>query len=275
MSADLTATPVILGVSLKMYFGYKETLRWCEQTASIADSHPAIQSGLARLFVLPSAPTLGVLSEQLAGTKLGLGAQDFFQEDQGPFTGAVSGKMLKELGCDYVEIGHAERREIFGETDLDVAAKIAAALRNDLTPVLCVGEEDHLEPNNAAQICIDQIESAVSVNGDKPARLLVAYEPIWAIGAEKPASESHIILVCQLIKDFLASNDKYRGSRVIYGGSAGPGLLTKLQGAVAGLFLGRFALEPENLKKILDEVSQANSLTATPGVAQTATGLVS
>jgi triosephosphate isomerase len=167
--------------------------------------------------------------------------------------------MLRELGCKYVEIGHAERRKLFGETDHDVAEKLSAALRNDLIPILCVGEQNHVSAEAAADLCINQIKAAGSVATDKNLDIIVAYEPVWAIGAEAPAPETHILDVCARITEFLASSDRFKNARVIYGGSAGPGLLTRLHGDLAGLFLGRFAHNTDNLVKILDEVVETFS----------------
>jgi triosephosphate isomerase len=266
MPAAIPTTPVMLGVSLKMYFGHQETLDWCRRVAQIAAVHPAVSRNLASVFVLPSMPTLGLVEGMLAGTKVGLGAQDLYHQDKGAFTGEVSGAMLSELGCKYVEIGHAERRKLFGETDHDVAEKLAAAVRNNLIPVLCVGEQNDVSASEAAELCINQIQAAGSVSTEGKIELVVAYEPVWAIGADSPAPESHIIDVCALIIEFLDSSERFEGSRVIYGGSAGPGLLTRLHGSLSGLFLGRLAHDPGNIVKILDEALEALQAETTPTV---------
>jgi triosephosphate isomerase len=259
MTTTIPTSPVILGVSLKMYFSNQETLDWCKRVSQIAAIHPAVSNNLATLFVLPSMPTLGVIGSMLASTKVAVGAQDLYHQDKGAFTGEVGGPMLRELGCKYVEIGHAERRKLFGETDHDVAEKLSAALRNDLIPILCVGEQNHVSAEAAADLCINQITAAGSVSTDKNLDIIVAYEPVWAIGAEAPAPETHILDVCARITKFLASSDRFKNARVIYGGSAGPGLLTRLHGDLSGLFLGRFAHNTDNLVKILDEVVETFS----------------
>ena len=256
MPIDISKPKVILGVSLKMYFGQQETIEWCKRISQISMIHPAVSSGLVSIFVLPSMPTLGVVSPVLHSAGVGLGAQDLYHKDRGAYTGEVGGKMLRELGCQYVEIGHAERRKLFGETDHEVAEKLAAAVRNDLVPVLCVGEQNHVSAGAAAELCINQIKAAVEYIEGARTTMLVAYEPVWAIGAEEPASKDHIIEVCKLITDFLNASLQLKGSRVIYGGSAGPGLLTELQGKVSGLFLGRFAHDPQNLVAVLDEAAK-------------------
>jgi triosephosphate isomerase len=254
MPTKLPSTPVILGVSLKMYFSNQETLDWCKRVLAIAENHPAVSNNLATLFILPSTPTLGAVGSMLASTKVKLGAQDLFYQDKGAFTGEVGGPMLRELGCAYVAIGHAERRNLFGETDQVVAEKLAAAIRNDLIPVLCVGEKTQSSAEEAAEICIKQIEAAGAITESKELNLVVAYEPVWAIGAEAPAPEAHILKVGSRITQFLATSERFRNSRVIYGGSAGPGLLTRLHGDLSGLFLGRFAHDTDNLVKVLNEV---------------------
>ncbi|ASR35835.1 triose-phosphate isomerase [Prauserella marina] len=231
-----------LGISLKLYFSHARTLEWSRDVAALA-SHAAIEGGHAELFVLPSFPSIPAVAEIFAGTPIRVGSQDLSAEDGGAFTGEVGGPLLRELGCTYAEVGHAERRRRHGEGDAIVAAKTKAALRNDLVPVLCVGEPDRVPSADAAEHCAAEVESAL---GGSPGPVLVAYEPHWAIGAARPAPESHITEVCGTLKDRL-------GVRVIYGGSAGPGLLTRLGTSVDGLFLGRFAHDPAAVGKVLDE----------------------
>ncbi|MEU6643180.1 triose-phosphate isomerase family protein [Saccharomonospora sp. NPDC046836] len=234
-----------LGVSLKMYFGHASTLDWCRAVAEIARHHQAIRTGLAELFVLPSFPSIMGVAEIFAGTPVRFGAQDLFWEDSGAFTGEVSGQQLRELGCTYVEVGHAERRRIFGEDAEIVARKTAAALRNGLVPVLCVGEPERGPATEAAAWCRREVEAAL---GYASGPVTVAYEPHWAIGATEPAPDEHIAEVCAALKQDLPGD-----VRVIYGGSAGPGLVTRLGSAVDGLFLGRFAHDPAAVATIVDE----------------------
>jgi triosephosphate isomerase len=243
---------VFIGVSLKMYFGRVRTADWCRGVAEIASSHPAITDGRVRLVVLPSHPYLLEARSIFGATPVHLGGQDLFWEDSGAFTGEVSGAQLAELGCDYAEIGHAERRRIFGEDDAVIALKTAAAYRNSLTPLLCVGESDRSSVEEATAECVAQLDSALStVGADSAGPMVVAYEPQWAIGATKPASPQHITAVCAALRTHLTP---FTGSQVIYGGSAQPGLLTQLKSGVDGLFLGRFAHDPSAVATILDEV---------------------
>jgi triosephosphate isomerase (TIM) len=252
-----------IGVSLKMYFGHAEALNWFDRVAELAGAHPALRTGAAELFVLPSFPALPAAVERLAPAGVLVGAQDLFWEDRGAFTGEVSGAELAEMGCTLAEIGHAERRRIFGETDETVARKTAAALRNSLTPVLCVGEADRTSAELAAADCIAQFDSAVSAVAPGDAgRILVAYEPHWAIGAEEPASPAHIAAVADQLTAHVAAVPGYSDSRVVYGGSAKPGLLPKLGSSVGGLFLGRFAHDPAALATILDETVEISGAAA-------------
>jgi triosephosphate isomerase len=246
----------ILGVSLKMYFDHKRMVHWANQVAEIARRHDGIRNGDIELFILPSFPSLPAVLDAVAGTPIAVGGQDLFWQDRGAFTGEVSGRDLAELGCRYVEVGHAERRRLFFESDEMVANKVAAAVRNGLVPIVCIGESDRMPPADAAAVCIAQLESALSLLESIPgavAGVVVAYEPEWAIGADAAATPDHIGAVCSLLREWIADHDFVESRGVIYGGSAGPGLLTSLGDSVDGLFLGRFAHDPAALEQILAE----------------------
>lgn len=255
MTTIKTSPRLFIGVSLKMYFDYVRTLQWCEQVGALAAQHPAIVSGTAELVVFPSLPALVPAAELFDGTSVRLGAQDIFWEDRGPFTGEVGGTYLRQVGCSYAVIGHAERRRIFHEDDAILTAKVDSAVRNNLTPILCVGEHEHVSTEQAADVCIRQLQGMLAhvLSEGHPRRIVVAYEPEWAIGTARPAAVSHISGVGLGVKQWLDAQVALSGSQLIYGGSAGPGLLTELGHTVDGLFLGRFAHKPEALRGILDE----------------------
>jgi triosephosphate isomerase (TIM) len=228
-----------VGVSLKMYFALARTREWLLEASEV------VPDGV-EFFAAPSylaIPTaLGVFPD-------GTAAQDVSSEEPGPFTGEVSAAELAEAGVRYAEVGHAERRRLYGENDGVVAAKTAAALRRGLIPVLCVGETVNPADGgpDAADVAVAQLLSALAA---APAgRVIVAYEPVWAIGAAEPASEDHIRTVAAALRG--ARREEH--DAVIYGGSAGPGLLTRLGDAVDGLFLGRFAHDVTALGAVLDE----------------------
>ncbi len=253
MNASTRAPVVTLGVSLKMYFGYQRTLDWCAAVAAHIEQQAYVRSGAVEIFIIPSFPMLAPALQIFAGIAQ-VGAQNVFWEDEGAYTGEVSPAVLKEMGCQVVEIGHAERRRYFAETDQNIADKTAAAWRNFLTPVLCLGEADNRGIEHAVQVCMQQLQASLSaarhagLQGD----LILAYEPQWAIGASQAASPDYIGSVCAQLKSRLAG-EGLSNARVIYGGSAGPGLLSQLGAQVDGLFLGRFAHDPAAFKSILEE----------------------
>ena len=244
-----------LGVSLKMYFSYQQTLTWCRDVAELARRHPAIQQGEVGLFVLPAYPAIPAVAEIFADTPVRFGGQDVCQAENGAWTGEVSASMLQELGCSLAEIGHAERRRHFHEDKTQIAAKVAMSLRHGLTPVLCIGEEQEGEPAQAIALCQQQLAEALDNAGQQGLQgsVFFAYEPQWAIGAPQPAPDSYIRAVCAGLRD-LQTPDGI-DLQVIYGGSAGPGLIQRLACDVDGLFLGRFAHDPKALAQIVDEAS--------------------
>lgn len=246
-----------IGVSLKTYFSHARTLTWASAVAEIARRHPAVRSGAVTLFVAPTFPALVPVRDLLVGSGVRLAAQDLGSSDAGPFTGEVSGAELHEIGVDLVEIGHAERRALFHETDEVVAAKVHAAFRNHLRPLVCVGETTRSSrPDDAVAEVTAQLDRALTASDAAGATgpLTVAYEPVWAIGAPEPAPEDHVVAVLDGLAAHLAARSDLVGSDVLYGGSAGPGLLTRAQGRIGGLFLGRFAHDPAAVERVLDEV---------------------
>jgi triosephosphate isomerase len=260
-----------IGVSLKMYFGQRQTVDWCRAVAALAERHPAITGGAAELFVLPAAPMIDPVLRVFDGLSVGVGAQDLYGEDSGAFTGEVSGALLREMGCRYAEVGHAERRRLFGEDNATAAAKVAACWRNRLTPVLCVGESRRGTPGDAATACVEEARevlggaAAVLADAARPGgRVILAYEPHWAIGRPEPAPAEHIAEVTAALRVWLAGREEFAGSPVIYGGSAGGGLLTSMRDHVDGLFLGRFAHDPAALETILDEALATGGARSSP-----------
>jgi triosephosphate isomerase len=249
---------ILIAISLKMYLDSDETISWSTAVADLARVHPAIAAGRVKLIVLPSFPSVAPVVRAFANTPVRVGAQDLFWEDRGPYTGAVSGADLHQLGCRYVEVGHVERRKIFGEDNQVANKKLIAALRNNLTPVLCVGEDVQVTSHRAADQCVEQLEAMLQgvEQVDQPQRPVIAYEPSWAIGMTQPAGTRHIVTVVRALKSWINRRPELSGSPLIYGGSAGGGLLSELIGPADGLFLGRFAHDPAMLKSILDETLQ-------------------
>jgi len=204
-------------------------------------------------FVTPTYPAIPAVLEIMEG--LTVGAQDISAEQYGPFTGEVSGTELYELGCRVVEVGHAERRALYCETDEVVAAKVRAALRCGLVPIVCIGEKERRGIDEAMSETTEQVRSALAAArlGGERGRVIFAYEPNWAIGAEQSAEPSYIREICARIREELELDQEFPGADLIYGGSAGPGLLPQVASVVSGLFLGRFAHDPSAVARILDE----------------------
>jgi triosephosphate isomerase len=254
---------ILVGVSTKMYLGYGDSLRWLNELRQQVDARPALAAGRVVPFVIPSSPMLPAAGEIIAGSPLVLGAQNCGWAD-GPWTGELSPSLLAELGVGLVEIGHAERRRHFGEDDAMIALKVRAADDAGVTPLLCVGEESRGSEStpstaadstagaeDAARFVYGQIGAAVGGDWGLAARLVIAYEPVWAIGAAEPASAAYVSDVVRILREQLRAHG-LQGLPVIYGGSAKPGLLPTLDG-VSGLFLGRFAHNAANFGKVLDE----------------------
>jgi triosephosphate isomerase len=240
----------LLGISLKMYMRTVQTRAWVSAIRDIARRDGV---GVADVFVLPSFPLLESTSRTLSGSGILFGAQDVAASETGAQTGEVSAAVLRELGCTYVVVGHAERRALFGEGDDLVAAKAANASEHGLIPIVCVGEPAGWEPAAAAAHCVRQIEAALTGCADSP--VIVAYEPLWAIGADRPAPVPYVRAVSKELRLYLQTHRG--GARLLYGGTAGPGLFTDLAGSTDGLFLGRFAHDPSNVAAVLDDIRRA------------------
>ena len=240
--------PLTIGVSFKTYFSNARAHDWLSTVADRAAGHPAVADGTVDLFVIPTYLQIPAALDAFAGTPVRVGAQDVSQYEPGPYTGEVTAAELAEIGVALAEIGHTERRRLLGDTEQVVAAKTAAALSHGLTPVLCIGEHDRSA--DAPVVALTQLRDALRDAPDGP--VIVAYEPVWAIGGPAPAPPAHIAAVTGALRAELAARP---GSTIVYGGSAGPGLLTRLGDHVDGLFLGRFAHDPAQLGAVLDEAA--------------------
>ncbi|KAI1421189.1 triosephosphate isomerase [Xylaria sp. FL1777] len=276
----------LVGVSTKMYFSFAKTTAYISTLLKLlSDQPPETLASLQDIdiFVIPDHISLTSVINQLRDAdnpcpvSILPGAQDAFHEDAGAFTGEVSPAVLAEVGCRILELGHAERRRFFGETDDLTAKKAAAAARNGIIPLVCVGErtrppivttptsasldsgsEDEVLDIQSAlpeiRVQVEAVLSAVPYTTD----VVLAYEPVWAIGASAPASASYVVAVARAIRELECVQRRPPGStRILYGGSAGPGLFAKLKDGVDGLFLGRFAHDPERFVQTILEIAMA------------------
>ncbi|WP_337798198.1 triose-phosphate isomerase [Phascolarctobacterium succinatutens] len=179
---------------------------------------------LNEVVIFPPFTALETVADAIDGKHVGYGAQDLHWEDKGAFTGAVSGAMIADICAEYVLVGHSERRTIFGENEKIVASKIIAAYRNGLKPMLCVGENlAEREAGKTARKINMQLKSALRViSAEDVENLVVAYEPIWAIGSGKAATPEDALEVCTLIREKIGkifTPDIARKVRILYGGS--------------------------------------------------------
>lgn len=201
------------------------------------------------LFVLPPFPAISAVREVLSGSNVAWGAQDVHPDDEGAHTGDVSASMLADLGCTFVEVGHHERRRDYHEDDELIARKVEAAQRWGMTAILCVGEADRTRPESARVHVLGQLGF---VERFDPARLVLAYEPAWAIGvgAERAPSE-WIGAIHEAIHERLEAAGG-GAVPVIYGGSVDAAGAAEILAApgVDGLFVGRYALTPEGFAEI-------------------------
>lgn len=213
-------------------------------------------------FVIPPFTAVRQVKERLAATSVKVGAQNMHWDDAGAWTGEVSPVMLRDCNLDVVELGHSERREHFGETDRTVGLKTAAAVRHGLVPLICIGETlAEREAGEADAVLKRQVEGALELlEGDgRKATVLLAYEPVWAIGVNGiPATSDYADARHKRIADVA---EAALGARVpvLYGGSVNPGNCEELitQEHIDGLFIGRSAWDVNGYLDILQRVSKA------------------
>ncbi|GGC82339.1 triosephosphate isomerase [Thalassobacillus devorans] len=204
-------------------------------------------------------PFLHSLIKETEGTPLKVGAQNMHFEESGAFTGEVSPVMLKDLGVSYVVLGHSERRELFGETDEDVNKKVHAAFKHDLTPIVCVGETLEQRENNETMNHVEaQVKKALEgLSDEQVQQVIIAYEPIWAIGTGKTSSAEDANEVCShirnVVKEF-SSETAAEAVRIQYGGSVKPANVDELLGQsdIDGALVGGASLEADSFLKLVE-----------------------
>ena len=210
------------------------------------------------LVVCPPYVHLDALRAELAETPIAIGAQNMHQEDEGAYTGEVSAGMLKDVGCRFVIIGHSERRQYYNETYADVNAKVKQAFRYGLTPIVCVGEAlEQRKEGKAEEIVRTQVACALEdVDVPESGRLVVAYEPIWAIGTGETATPDQAQSMHKVIRRFLNDCLGERGlaSPILYGGSMKPHNAGELlaQADIDGGLIGGASLDAADFSAIVE-----------------------
>jgi triosephosphate isomerase len=211
------------------------------------------------IIVAPPFTALATAVEAAAGSNIAISGQNMHWEKQGAFTGETSAAMLLEAGCRYVILGHSERRQLFGETDETVARKLLAALGAGLIPIVCVGETlDERNRNETDAVLSRQFQNAcAALTADLFSRILVAYEPVWAIGTGRTATpematEAHRFLRTQAASRF--NHDRAAALRILYGGSVKPdnirGLMAQVD--IDGALVGVASLEAGSFAAIVN-----------------------
>ena len=229
-------------------------------TALVKELAPLVKDNNAvDIVVCPTFTALAAVCEAVKGTNIHVGAQNVHWEKSGAFTGEISAEMLTELGVEYVVIGHSERREMFGETDEYVNKRAKAALAAGITPIICCGETlETREAGTTNDFVSGQIKAALEgLTAQQVASLVIAYEPIWAIGTGKSATQDDAQTMCKAVRDVVAADfgqevaDKVR---VQYGGSVKPENVAEYMACpdVDGALVGGASLEAESFLALLN-----------------------
>ena len=248
----MVRTPIIAG-------NWKMNNTIAEGTKLVKELAPLVKDANVTVVVCPTATALAAVTDALKGTNIHVGAQNVHWEKSGAFTGEISCSMLNEIGVDYVVLGHSERRDYFGETDKGVNKRAHAAFAAGITPIICCGESLEIrEAGTYLAYVAYQIEAALAgFAAADVAKLVIAYEPIWAIGTGKTATFDQAEEVCAHIRKTIEA--KYgaaaaEGVRIQYGGSVKPetiaGLMEKPN--VDGALVGGAALKAKDFAAIVN-----------------------
>jgi triosephosphate isomerase (TIM) len=247
--------PVIAG-NWKMYKTVQEAVFFVKELRGVLKEPDDVE-----VVVAPPFTAVHSVAEAVRNSSIGVAAQDLYWEREGAFTGEVSAAMIAEAGAEYVIVGHSERRRLFGETDQHVSRKIAAAMGAALTPIVCVGETlDERERDQTMAVLDRQIKDGLDgVPADRIADLVIAYEPVWAIGTGRTATtaqagEAHAQIRKRLRQWF--GGGAAEACRILYGGSVKPDNIGELiaEADVDGALVGGASLE---VKSFADIVSKA------------------
>jgi len=253
-------TPFIVA-NWKMNFTVPDALKF-----ETVFTHELKAIGDVEIAIAPPFTALYSLGVALSDTQFKLAAQNIFWEESGAFTGEISPTFLKDVGCEYVIIGHSERRQYFGETDETVSKKIRAAIRNELVPIMCIGETlAQREANKTWEVCERQLKGGLSSIFLKDIdKFVIAYEPIWAIGTGKNATPAQAEEVHQMIREWISKEcDGATAERVriLYGGSVKSKTSREIlsQPNVDGALVGGASLDPVEFANIIRSAPQGTS----------------
>ena len=245
-------TPVIAG-NWKMYKTVAETVQYVGELRELVAAAADVE-----IVIAPPFTALHAAAEAARGSRIGVAAQDLYWEREGAFTGEVGAPMIADAGATYVIVGHSERRTLFGETDATVNRRTAAAIGAGLTPIVCIGETlDQRERDETFAVLDRQIQQGLDgLGGGQLAGLILAYEPVWAIGTGRNATpaqagEAHAHIRQRLRQWF--GGDAADRCRILYGGSVKPANIADLgaQPDVDGALVGGASLDPRGFAEIV------------------------
>lgn len=247
---------MIAAANWKMHKTLREAAAWVEEVAS------SVPKGVTAI-VFPPHTAIHAVREAVGSRPLQVGGQNVFYEEAGAFTGEISPGMLKDLGCTHVLVGHSERRETFGETDRDVAAKLRAVLATELTPVLCVGDSlEDFERGDSSGAIRRQLGVAVKgLTGDQMLRLVIAYEPVWAIGTGRAATAIEAMSASKILRDgllHLYGAEVAETIPLLYGGSVTPENVRGYLGLAGmdGVLVGSASLDARTFVSLMQEAAR-------------------
>lgn len=251
---------IYLGTNTKMYKTIKDTVDFVN---SLAENTKSIPREDIELFVIPSYTSIGPAREAVSKEAITIGAQNMHWADSGQFTGEISPLMLKEVGAEIIELGHSERRHVMGEKDIEINKKLLAALDHGFRPLLCIGETKEQKDQGDAVKTL-RIQLKVGLDGVKEKdidKIMVAYEPVWAIGVNGvPASPEYAEEIHKEIRRLLVEilGAKAKDIPILYGGSVNNSNFSQLidKEEVNGLFIGRSAWDADNFVKIIKKVHE-------------------
>ncbi len=244
----------------KMYKTPSESREMVQELVALIGEDPEVE-----VLVCPPFTGLVAVGEVVSGTPLQLGAQNVHWEDQGAFTGEISAGMLLECGCRYVIIGHSERRQYFEESDETINRKLRQVVGTELLPIFCVGESlEQREAGKVQEVIVGQLEQGLAgLSEAQLSSLVLAYEPVWAIGTGQTATPEIAEQVHASIRDWLANH--YSGElsdrlRILYGGSVKPENTAELmtQENLDGALVGGASLEAQSFARIVSEAAAAS-----------------
>ncbi|MGO3018286.1 MAG: triose-phosphate isomerase [Anaerococcus sp.] len=242
--------PVIVG-NWKMNLGPKEARELLEEVKSL-DLDDSVEHG----FCMPAIDLL-VAKEVLEGTNIKYGAENMYFEESGAFTGEISPTMLTEVGADYVILGHSERRQYFKEDNELINKKVLSALDHDITPILCVGETlEEREAGKAEEVVKEGVIKGLK-GVDEASKVIIAYEPIWAIGTGKTASAEDADTMCGFIRNLieeLYDKEASKATRIQYGGSMKPANVKELLAKenIDGGLIGGASLKANDFEQLVN-----------------------